>query len=238
MSRTASRVKCGVPVADFTAGLYGAFSIVAALRVAEATGQGAHIDIPMLGATLGIAALQTSAIFFGSGTDPTRLGSAHPRNAPYRVFCSRDGYFAMAAGNDALWRGVCQLIGRQELLDDPRFQTTTLRAQHQDELLGILEGKFIDADNDPWLERFRAANIPCAPINSYSAALSDAQVEHMGWVQLLELPGGGETRTFASPVRWAGETLPVGRRPPALGEHNDEVLGPLRLRDDTKTVAL
>jgi crotonobetainyl-CoA:carnitine CoA-transferase CaiB-like acyl-CoA transferase len=86
-------VKCGVPVADFTAGLYGAFCIAAAVRAAEHTGEGTHIDVPMLGATLAIAALQTSE-YFGTGRDPVRLGSAHPRNAPYRSFrssrrCSR-----------------------------------------------------------------------------------------------------------------------------------------------------
>src|SRR5690606_6852101 len=53
-------VKCGVPICDFAAGLYGAFSIAAALRKASDSGEGTHIDVSMLGATLGIAALQTS----------------------------------------------------------------------------------------------------------------------------------------------------------------------------------
>jgi formyl-CoA transferase len=223
-------VKCGVPVADFTAGLYGAFSVASALRVADATGVGTHLDVSMLGATLGIAALQTSE-YFGSGNDPVRLGSAHPRNAPYRVFRSRDGHFAMAAGNDALWRGVCRVVGQEELLQEPRFQTTSLRAENQDALLEILEHSFIEADSNTWLERFREANIPCAPINSYSNVLADPQVEHMSWVQPLELPGGVQTRTFASPIGLEGRSLPVRRRPPALGEHNDEVLGPLRRQD-------
>lgn len=96
-------VKCGVPIADFSSGLYAAFSICAALRSVAATGEGTHIDVSMLGATLGIAALQTSE-FFGSGRDPAKLGSAHPRNAPYQAFRARDAYFGMAAGNDALWR--------------------------------------------------------------------------------------------------------------------------------------
>src|SRR5690606_31543291 len=90
-------VKCGVPLADFTAGLYAATSISAALRVAENTGKGTHLDVAMLGVTLGIAALQTSE-YFGSGKDPQKLGSAHPRNAPYQAFRCRDGYFGMAAG--------------------------------------------------------------------------------------------------------------------------------------------
>ena len=109
-------VKCGVPVADFSAGLYGAFAIASALRAAQASGQGTHIDVPMLGATLGIAALQTSE-FFGSGRDPVKLGSAHPRNAPYQAFRCKGGYFGMAAGNNALWKGVCATVGREDLLE-------------------------------------------------------------------------------------------------------------------------
>ena len=220
-------VKCGVPLADFAAGLYASLGIVAALRSAQASGRGAHLDVPMLGATLGIAALQTSE-YFGSGLDPVRLGSAHPRNAPYRVFRSRDGYFGMAAGNNALWRGVCDVLARADLLDDERFATPSTRARHQDALLVILEQEFARADTATWLDRFRAAGVPCAPINTYSQVLADPQVEHMQWVQPLELPNGVRTRTFASPMRFSGEGLPVRLRPPALGEHNDEVLGPLR----------
>ncbi|MEJ5990875.1 CoA transferase [Ramlibacter sp. PS3R-8] len=220
-------VKCGVPLADFSAGLYAAFGITAALRHASATGEGTHLDVPMLGATLGIAALQTSE-FFGSGRDPVRLGSAHPRNAPYRVFRSQDGYFGMAAGNNALWKSVCDVLGRADLLADERFASPTLRARHQDALLVILEEEFTQAGTATWLQRFRDAGVPCAPINNYSEVLSDPQVEHMEWVQPLELPNGVRTKTFASPLRFSGRGLPVLRRPPGLGEHNEEVLGPLR----------
>lgn len=227
-------VKCGVPLADFSAGLYAAFGIVSALRHAEATGEGTHLDVPMLGATLGIAALQTSE-YFGSGRDPVQLGSAHPRNAPYRVFHCKDGYFGMAAGNNALWKSVCDVIGREDLLADERFGSPTLRARHQDALLVILEDEFASADTATWLARFRDAGVPCAPINRYSQVLADPQVEHMDWVQPLELPNGMRTRTFASPMRFRGENLPVTRRPPGLGEHNDEVLGALRAAAESGT---
>ena len=68
--------------------------------------------------------------------------------------------------------------------------------------------------------------MPCSPINSYSEALADPQVAHMGWVQPVRLPSGVETRTFVSPLRFSGEGFPIYRDPPALGEHNEEVFGP------------
>lgn len=216
-------VKCGVPLADFSAGLYAAFSVVSALRGVDASGHGTHVDVPMLGATLAIAALQTSE-YFGTGRDPVKLGSAHPRNAPYQAFKARDAYFGMAAGNDALWLSVCRTVGREELAVDPRFTTTTLRARHQVELCALLEAIFATNDAAYWIARFREAGVPCAPINTYSQVLEDEQVQYMQWVQPIELPNGTRTRTFASPVRFSGKNPVIRRRPPALGEHNDELL--------------
>ena len=123
-------VKSGVPLTDFAAGLYAAFSIAASLEVGK-SGKAAHIDVPMLGTTLAIAALQTSE-YFGSGKDPKKLGSAHPRNAPYQAFRCKDGHFVMAAGNDDLFRRACEGFGASRLLPIRRFSTTALRALHQD----------------------------------------------------------------------------------------------------------
>ncbi|NYT59330.1 CoA transferase [Alcaligenaceae bacterium] len=219
-------VKCGVPVCDFTAGLYAAFSVVAALRSAEASGQGTHVDVSMLGATLGIAALQTSQ-YFGTGTDPVKLGSAHPRNAPYQVFRCKGGYFGMAAGNNSLWAAVCKVIDREDLVQDARFLNPTDRALHQDALCEMLEDIFKSEDAETWLSRFRSAGVPCAPINNYSDVLVDPQVEHMEWVQDLELPNGARTRTFVSPIRFDSRTSAIRTRPPELGEHNEEVFAQL-----------
>ncbi|WP_442595311.1 CaiB/BaiF CoA transferase family protein [Parapusillimonas sp. JC17] len=219
-------VKCGVPVCDFTAGLYAAFSIAAALRGVATSGEGTHIDVSMLGATLGIAALQTSQ-YFGTGVDPVKLGSAHPRNAPYQVFRCADGYFGMAAGNNSLWKSVCAVVGREDLVQDARFLNPTDRAANQDALRELLEAIFGTASAEDWLTRFRAAGVPCAPINNYSDVLADPQVEHMEWVRDLELPNGVRTRSFVSPIRFDNRTAGIRLRPPALGEHNEEVFAGL-----------
>lgn len=218
-------VKCGVPLSDFATGLYAAFAIASSLRHVEQTGQGVHIDASMFGASLAVGALQTSQ-YFGSGIDPEKLGSAHPRNAPYQAFRTADGYIAMAAGNNALFRSACGAIAREDLPGRERFGSTALRAQHQAELKAIFEEAFSSKPSNEVLAMFRQAGVPCAPINTYSQALADEQVAHMQWVQPITLPGGAQTRTFASPLRFNGEGFPIYRRPPALGEHNEEVFGP------------
>ena len=216
-------VKCGVPLSDFASGLYGAFSIASALLQARATGTGAWLDIPMFGCTLAIAALQTSE-YFGTGQSPRRLGSAHPRNAPYQAFRAADGHFAIAAGNDGLWRAVLRAVENEPLADDPRFLTPTLRAKNQVALKEILEQRFVERDVAHWIETFRAAGVPHSRINNYAEALADPQVEAMGWVQEIELPSGAKTRTFASPIRINGQNLPISQRPPALGEHSHDAM--------------
>ena len=208
-------VKSGVPLTDFAAGLYAALAIVAALREEK----GRHIDVPMLGTTLAIAALQTSE-YFGSGKDPQKLGSAHPRNAPYQAFKCKDGYFVMAAGNDDLFRRACEGFEVLSLLKDGRFSTTASRAKNQESLKDTLEKRFASLTAEQCLGIARKQGVPCAPINTYSQALADPQVAHYGWVQPLELPGGAGTRTFASPL---SNSFRVSR-PPALGEHTEEVL--------------
>lgn len=209
-------VKCGVPVSDFAAGLYGAFAIAAKLREVQMGGPGGHIDVSMLGASLGIAALQTSE-FFGTGRDPKKLGSAHPRNAPYQAFKAGDGHFVIAAGNDKLWQAVTEVVKRPDLLADARFKTTSLRAQNQVALKDILEVEFAHHPVDHWVAAFEKAGVPLGRINAYSQVLADPQVAHMGWVQPMTLPSGVATRTFGFPVRLDGQTLPLRRDPPALG---------------------
>lgn len=230
-------VKCGVPLCDFVSGLYGSYAIAAGLLEVSRTGQGQHIGVALLGATLAIGALQTSE-YFGTGKDPRKLGSAHPRNAPYQAFQAADGHFGMAAGNNKLWKSVCDVVGLPDLADQEKFANPTLRAANQTELLGILEQVFVTNSVAHWLSEFSKAGVPSSPINTYSQALEDPQVQHMGWVQDMKLPGGRETKTFGSPLRINDQQNLITSPPPLLGEHTDDVLASLGLGPETtKSVA-
>jgi crotonobetainyl-CoA:carnitine CoA-transferase CaiB-like acyl-CoA transferase len=222
-------VKAGVPLVDFGAGLYAAFAIASLLARVRAGGPGGRIDVPMFATTLAMSALQTSE-YFGTGRNPRKLGSAHPRNAPYQAYRARDGWFAIAAGNDRLWRQVCAIAQTAGLPEDPRFATPTLRAANQSALRELLEARFVHEDAATWLARLAAAGVPSAPINGYAEALADPQAAHLGLVRPMTLPNGVATRTVGCPLRLDGELVPVDTRPPALGEHTDPVLAPLRTR--------
>jgi crotonobetainyl-CoA:carnitine CoA-transferase CaiB-like acyl-CoA transferase len=215
-------VKCGVPVADFSAGLYAAYTALAAIMEGTRTGQGTHIDCSMLGCMLSISALQVSE-YYGTGKAPRRLGSAHPRNAPYQGFQSSDKPFAIAAGNDKLWGEVCEAVRMPELHKDPRFITQTLRACNQRELAAILQVPFLARNAAEWLEEMDRRGVPCSPINDFADILADPHVREMGIVQDSELPNGVHTPTVVFPVRVKGYAFDSGTPPPRLGEHTEAV---------------
>jgi succinate---hydroxymethylglutarate CoA-transferase len=216
-------VKAGVPISDFGTGLYAAFAIVAALRRSSTDGIGTFIDCPMLGTTLALAALQTSE-YFGTGRDPAPLGSAHPRNAPYQGFTATDGDFVVAAGNQKLWRELCDIVGRPELIDDPRYLTQADRAANQEQLAESLQAIFSKRSTREWLSRLGERGIPCAPINAYSEILADEQIAAMQLVEPLELPNGARTQTVGFPLRFDGRRPALRRRPPTVGADSASVL--------------
>jgi crotonobetainyl-CoA:carnitine CoA-transferase CaiB-like acyl-CoA transferase len=220
-------VKAGVPLVDFGAGLYAAFSIASLLARVRAGGTGAHVDVPMFATTIAMSALQTSE-YFGTGRNPRKLGSAHPRNAPYQAYRASDGWFAIAAGNNKLWQQVCEIAGTAELLADARFGTPTQRAANQVALRDLLELRFAHDTVAGWLGRFAPAGVPCAPINGYAEALADPQAIHLALVQPMTLPNGVGTRTVACPVRFDGAVVPVDTRPPGLGEDTGAELARVR----------
>lgn len=220
-------VKCGVPICDFTAGLYAAYAIAARVAAIRAGAPGGTIDVPMFATTLAVGALQTSE-YFGTGRNPRKLGSAHPRNAPYQAYRAADGWFAIAAGNNRLWQAVCEAVGAPEWAGEARFATTTLRAANQAALKEMLESRFAAAPAAQWLERFRTAGVPCAPINGYAEALADPQAAHLGLVIPATLPGGHSTRTVGCPVRLDGEAVAVNATFPALGEHGEALRAALK----------
>lgn len=229
-------VKCGVPIADFGTGLYAAFAISCALRHVELTGAGTHLDISMLGSLLGMAALQTSE-YFGTLQDPQKLGSAHPRSAPYQAFRSKDGHIAVAVGNDRLWNKFCSTMKLEALLKRAEYATNADRASNQRELQNQIDACFANHTTLELCELLKKSGIPAAPINSYSQVINDEQVKHMGLIKNSKLPNGAVIKTIGSPIRMTGVDFEVRFSPPALGEHTGEFLVDMDKHDTEKMPA-
>jgi len=212
--------KAGVPVGDFVAGLYAAYTVAALLPQVARTGVSVRVDVPMLDCLLGISALQTSE-YWGTGREPERLGTAHPRNAPYQGFTAADGDFTVAAGNDRLWAAVAEVTRLDELLDDPRFATQPDRVLHQAELADLLQERFAGEKRDHWLTELRARGVPCGPVNTFGEILADPHVEQTGLVARVPMPVAGETSTVVYPARVEGLPPRLDRGAPELGGDPD-----------------
>jgi crotonobetainyl-CoA:carnitine CoA-transferase CaiB-like acyl-CoA transferase len=181
----------------------------------------------MLDCLLGVSALQTSE-YWGSGREPRRLGTAHPRNAPYQAFAAADGELTVAAGNDRLWGAVTEVVGRPELADDPRFATHQARGENQAEIEGIV-AEWARARTATEIDRvLNDAGVICGPIYTVADIFDDPQyqardmlVKHVD-PDFGEYVGPGIVPKFSGTpceVRWSATW--------DEGSHNRDVYGGL-----------
>ena len=214
--------KVGVAIADIVCGLYAATAILSALRGRDATGEGARIEVPLFESTIGWLANRGQE-YLVSGEDRGRMGNGHPTIVPYQTFDYSDKQIAVAVGNDAQFGRLCEAIGREDLAADERFATNPDRVASRDELVEILQRELSERTADEWVERVRAAGVPCGPVNTLAEALADEHLSSTDMLQEIEHPLAGVLRMVASPMLFDGERPPVRRPPPTLGQHTEEV---------------
>jgi formyl-CoA transferase len=216
-------MKVGVAIADITTGMFAAAAILAALRHRDRTGQGQRVEVSLLESVVGWLA-NVAMNYLVSGELPRRYGNAHPNVVPYQAFATSDGWVAVGVGNDAQFRRFCDVIGRPELADDPRFRTNSDRVINRDVLIPILEEIFKTRTTDEWIEALTAAELPCGPINTLDRVFRHPQVLHRRMVEEIDHPTAGRIKLVGIPYKFSATPLAIRRHPPTLGEHTEEVL--------------
>jgi formyl-CoA transferase len=216
-------MKVGVAIADITTGMFAAAAILAALRHRDRTGQGQRVEVSLLESVVGWLA-NVAMNYLVSGELPRRYGNAHPNVVPYQPFATSDGWVAIGVGNDAQFRRFCDVIGRPELADDPRFRTNSDRVINRDVLIPILEEIFKSRTTDEWIEALTAAELPCGPINTLDRVFRHPQVLHRRMVEEIDHPTAGRIKLVGIPYKFSATPLAIRRHPPTLGEHTEEVL--------------
>lgn len=214
------QVRVGVPVGDISAGMFGAMSILAALRYRDRTGQGQHIDISLLETTMSMLS-NVSSNYLISGVEAERYGNEHPNIVPYQAFQTSDSSLVVTCGNDRLYQSLCRVLNREDLTTDARFVTNPLRVVNRVELIPLLQTAFKQRTTDEWLPALRAAGIPCGPINPVSQAFHNPHIEERGLVWECEHPSAGTIRLVGSPMRLSETPTRLYKAPPLLGEDND-----------------
>jgi CoA:oxalate CoA-transferase len=217
--------RVGVSIGDLAAGIFASSAISAALFHRLRTGETQKLDISMLDCQ--VALLENAvAQTFAKGKPPGPLGARHPSIAPFGMFRARDGFIAIAAGNDALFRTLCATLDAPGLADDPRYGSNQRRVEHVAELTAALDALLGRRDRADWFAALEAAGIPCGPINDVADIMADPQIAARNMIVTIAQPGIGAFPSPGNPIKSSVFPDPKTRPPaPALDEHRAEILG-------------
>ncbi|MFC0199167.1 CaiB/BaiF CoA transferase family protein [Paracoccus rhizosphaerae] len=204
--------KVGVAWIDIFTGLYGVIGIQAALAERARSGQGQQVDLALFDCALGVLANQAANHLLG-GTEPTRLGNAHPNIVPYQVFPARDGHLIIACGNDRQFRALCLALNLPDLAEDPELATNAQRVARREALCARLAQATSQRDRADLIAALTAVGVPAGPINRVSEALSDPQSQARGMVIGPEGIAGLRT-----PITLSRSATVAEGAAPALGE--------------------
>ncbi len=218
--------KVGVAVTDIFTGLYSVIAIQAALRHAERTGEGQHIDMALLDTQVSVLANQ-NLNYLVSGTAPNRMGNAHPNIAPYEVLPVKDGHFILAVGNDSQFAKFCAVIGRAELAADPAFATNAARVANRKDLREHMVPALAAFARADILVALEKAGVPASPINDIGQTFADPQVVARGMRLDLDDGHGNSLPSVRAPMVMSATPLAYERSSPRLGEHTQEILAEL-----------
>ena len=216
-------VKVGVAISDQIAGMNALAGILAALVRRERTGEGDHIDVALLDATVSSLINQASTHLV-AGTVPTRMGNAHPTVVPYQAFPTAKGHIILAIGNDGQFARFCKATGLGELATDPRFATNTQRIINRAALIPQIAAALKQRTANEWIATFDPIAVPCGPINTIDQVFQDPQVRARHTMRTLEHAEAGPLPVVANPVRMASHDSTAPKAPPLLGEDTDDVL--------------
>ncbi len=218
--------KVGVAITDCLAALYAVQGILLAHLGRQRTGKGQVVDIALLDAAVSVLGLPTG-IVAATGKSPGRLGNAHPSLAPYEPYPARDGYVIVAVANPRLWSRFCAAVDAAHLEHDARFATNSDRLRHRTALNEIICALFKTRTVDWVIDRLSAAGVPCGRVRTIDEVLQDPQLaarQMLVDIALLD----GSVKVPGNPVKLSDTPAPPAARPPALGQHTDEIRDAVR----------
>lgn len=221
-----SPMKVGAPLTDITAGILGAMGVLAAYINRLKTGRGQRVDTSLFEAGI-VHTYWQSAIAFATGIAPGPLGTAHPLNAPYQAFPTRDGWLTLGAANQANWVRLVEVLGAPELARDARFADNASRMRHLKELEAALVPHFARCTTAEWLATLETAGVPAGPVLDINQMHRDEQTLARAMVTETDHPRAGRVKTLGLPVKFSETPGGVQRAAPTFGQHTREVLGEL-----------
>ena len=216
--------RVGTSIGDITAGLFTAIGINAALYDRQKTGKGTFIDVSMLDCQ--IAILENAiARYLSKNEIPEPMGSRHPSIAPFEAFKTKDSFLIIAAGNDKLFKSLCEVLEIPNIATDEMYKTNSLRSQNIDKLKLIIEDKLKHKNTDEWIKVMENLKIPCGPIFNIKQAVENPQIQERNMIVKSFHKKIGEFKSAGNPIKMSTYKDEKTRGDiPDLDEHRDKIL--------------
>lgn len=210
-------MKVGVGIADVMCGMYATIGILAALRHAEATGEGQQIDLALVDTQMAWL-INEGTNTLVTGTPPVRRGNGHPNIVPYDVFATSDGHIILAVGNDRQFQSFCAAIDRPDLADDPDFATNPQRIAHRERLSLAISETLGQRLSTEILAKCRARGVPAGPIHRIDQALQSDQAAARDAVVRVAAPTKtGHVELLGNPLKFSRTPVKYRTAPPRFG---------------------
>ena len=215
--------RAGIALADLYCAMTACRGILYALIARERTGEGQEVYVSILDAMVSLLTW-SAGMYFETGTPPGVAGNHHPLASPFGVYQTKQGAFNLCAGNEVMWRRLCDAIGRPELAEDPRFANVNARVANRPALNEILTEAFQSRTSAEWVRYLNERGVACGPIYTLAEVFQDPQVLHNGMLVEKPHPVHGTVKLIGIPIKLSETPGRVRRAPPAIGEHTDEIL--------------
>ena len=219
--------KMGIPMGDIGGGMWAAIGVLAGLQHRNATGKPLHVDLSLLEGMMGLLGY-LAELYLVTGESPGRVGSSHHSIVPYGRFEVKDGHIVLALHIGNFWRKFCVAIGREDLIENPKFRSTQDRNANRVELETLVTGILKMRTAAEWHEILSKADVPHGPVNSVGEALEQPVIAERGLVKSFTHPWSGEVKVVGTPLQFSGDyENPQYSPSPILGQDTSAVLAGL-----------
>jgi len=205
--------KSGLSLVDYSAGLAAGCAVLAGVHAARRDGMGSDCDVSLFDTAMGMLTYVATWQLTRDHAIERQSLSAHPTVVPFQAFPTADGWIVAGGSKDKFWTQMAHALDRSDLVADPRLGSIAGRLAHREEVVEQLVDTLMTRPTSEWLDRLRAAGVPCDPVNSVSEALHDPHTAARELVVTTDHPRFGTVSTMASPVRVEHAGRPIGEGP-------------------------
>jgi succinate---hydroxymethylglutarate CoA-transferase len=221
--RDGEPTKYGVAIVDVCTGMLAGNAILAALNARGRTGKGQKVELSLYESSL-FMLVNVAANYLAAGREGGRFGNGHPSIVPYTTYQAADAMIALAIGNERQFARAAAVLGHPEWASDARFASNRARVENRTVIDGLINAALAGDTADNWLDKLKAAGVPCGRINSVAEALDDPHTAARHMIETVEHPAIGALRMLGIPFKFSDTVCSVRRPPPTLGQHSDEIL--------------